>query len=233
LVAADDLYRQALMLDPNDPEILDAYSQGLANRGRLSEAMRLREQLRTLEPFVPIFNIATARIMHVSGQNEAAIAILEAIPPSGAEVGSVRNLELAQAYAAAGRYQEAADTLLAIPAEQNRVSRRSVEDAARLLRNAPAKVPSPGTLPAFLDEMNFVYTHIGALDRVLERSERAVQVNDRPTLHAEFWSREYAPLRKTERFKALMRNAGLVDYWRARGWPDLCRPAGADDFVCD
>jgi hypothetical protein len=24
-----------------------------------------------------------------------------------------------------------------------------------------------------------------------------------------------------------------VDYWRARGWPDLCRPMGADDFVCD
>ena len=26
---------------------------------------------------------------------------------------------------------------------------------------------------------------------------------------------------------------GLVDYWRARGWPDLCRPMGVDDFVCD
>ena len=41
------------------------------------------------------------------------------------------------------------------------------------------------------------------------------------------------PVRKTERFKALVRKAGLVDYWRARGWPDLCRPMGADDFVCD
>ena len=26
---------------------------------------------------------------------------------------------------------------------------------------------------------------------------------------------------------------GMVDYWRARGWPDLCRSMGADDFVCD
>ena len=43
----------------------------------------------------------------------------------------------------------------------------------------------------------------------------------------------YAPVRKTERFKAYVRKAGLVDYWRARGWPDLCRPMGADDFVCD
>jgi hypothetical protein len=47
------------------------------------------------------------------------------------------------------------------------------------------------------------------------------------------WDPLYAPLRKTERFKTLMRDAGLVDYWRERGWPDLCRPVGADDFVCD
>ena len=40
-------------------------------------------------------------------------------------------------------------------------------------------------------------------------------------------------LRKTERFKAFMRKAGLVDYWRARGWPDLCHPVGADDFACN
>ena len=46
------------------------------------------------------------------------------------------------------------------------------------------------------------------------------------------WFTEYAPLRKTERFKTLVRKVGLVDYWRARGWPDRCRPMGADDFVC-
>jgi hypothetical protein len=40
-------------------------------------------------------------------------------------------------------------------------------------------------------------------------------------------------MRKTERFKTYVRNVGLVDYWRARGWPDLCRPVGAEDFVCD
>ena len=40
-------------------------------------------------------------------------------------------------------------------------------------------------------------------------------------------------VRKTERFKALVRNSGMVDYWRARGWPDRCRPVGADDFICD
>jgi hypothetical protein len=30
-----------------------------------------------------------------------------------------------------------------------------------------------------------------------------------------------------------MREFGFVDLWKARGWPDLCHPIGADDFVCD
>ena len=34
-------------------------------------------------------------------------------------------------------------------------------------------------------------------------------------------------------FKAFARNAGLVEYWRAKGWPEFCRPIGVDDFVCE
>ena len=109
--------------------------------------MSLREQLRTLEPFVPIYNIFHAAIMQLNGQNEAAIPLLEAIPSGGA-VNFFRNIYLARAYAAAGRYGDAADTLLAIPANTISLSRRSVEDAARLLRSAPAKAGAPDALPA-------------------------------------------------------------------------------------
>ena len=42
-----------------------------------------------------------------------------------------------------------------------------------------------------------------------------------------------APVRKTERFKAYARKAGMVDYWRARGWPDMCHPATRGDFACE
>jgi adenylate cyclase len=39
--------------------------------------------------------------------------------------------------------------------------------------------------------------------------------------------------RKTPRFKEYVRKIGLVDYWDRFGWPDLCRPVGDDDFVCN
>ena len=33
--------------------------------------------------------------------------------------------------------------------------------------------------------------------------------------------------------KQVLRDLGLVDYFRASGkWPDICKPAGKDDFEC-
>ena len=95
----------------------------------------------------------------------------------------------------------------------------------------------PATLPA-LDfaqgELGFVYVYVGAPDRVLDYPERLVASNGLIVQAVRYlWSPEFAPVRKTERFKAFVRAAGFVDYWRARGWPDHCRPVGADDFACD
>jgi hypothetical protein len=137
---------------------------------------------------------------------------------------------LARAYAVAGRYEEAANTLLLI---NTQVSRKSVEDAARLLRSAPAKASKPEDLPALEERLNFVYALVGAPDRVLEHPERALAAGmaNGGALRM-VWHEFNAPVRKTERFNKLMRDAGVVDYWRARGWPDLCRPVGVDDFEC-
>jgi hypothetical protein len=127
-----------------------------------------------------------------------------------------------------GRYSDAADALLAIPPGE--FSRQIVEDAARLLRTAPAKVAMPRELPD-LNNLSFVYAYIGAEGRVFEYAERLQTAGAGGT--GFIWYPSYAAVRKTQRFKAYVLAAGLVDYWRARGWPDLCRPVGADDFVCD
>jgi len=79
-----------------------------------------------------------------------------------------------------------------------------------------------------------VYAHVGALDRVLEYPERAVEIGFlEVTAIYPLWLPEYAGLRKSERFKKFARDAGFVEYWRARGWPDLCRPTTCDQFECD
>lgn len=47
------------------------------------------------------------------------------------------------------------------------------------------------------------------------------------------WTDSGRKLRHTEEFRALVRRSGIVEYWKARGFPAACRPDGEDDFRCD
>jgi polyphosphate kinase 2 (PPK2 family) len=47
-----------------------------------------------------------------------------------------------------------------------------------------------------------------------------------------FWLPLTAHARETEEFKNIVRDFGLVDYWREFGWNDYCSPVGEDDFEC-
>jgi TolB-like protein len=46
------------------------------------------------------------------------------------------------------------------------------------------------------------------------------------------WDEGLSGVRKQPGFKQLMRDAGLVDYWRKFGWGDYCKPTTGDDFEC-
>ncbi len=238
--AVEDLRKQALAQDPN-PDALDAFSSSLAAAGRVKEALAMRQELRTLEPFVPLFNYITADIMIDAGKSKDAIPILEAVPASIST-----NTVLAHAYAVEGRYQDAADTILAMKKMAGAPDPETVEAASRLIRSAPNKVTAPETLPALKEQLSFVYLYVGAPNRVLDYQESQVANYPKAKLASQaarflllgngdtryLWAPDYAPVRKTERFKSFVRKLGFVEYWRARGWPDSCRPVGADDFTC-
>jgi TolB-like protein len=225
---ANDLYRQAVALDPTDPEVLESYRFMLANAGYLSAAVRIGEQLQMLEPFVPIYNIHRAEMMQLTGANDESIRILEAVP-LGTDMYS-RNSDLARAYAVGGRFQDAADTLRGMRTSQ--VSRETVDAAAGIIGSAPAQASNPARLPAIDGSLNFVYAFVGANERTLERHERSLDIGSIASLYW-LWDPLNASLRKSQTFRSIIRRTGLPEYWRAKGWPDLCRPVGTDDFACD
>lgn len=47
------------------------------------------------------------------------------------------------------------------------------------------------------------------------------------------WIPDFAEFRKTPHFKRLVGDYGMVDYWRANGFPPQCRSLGDDAFECD
>jgi hypothetical protein len=187
----------------------------------------MRLHLRAQEPLVPIFNHITATVLWENGQNDEAIEILKASSPT-----FVSRLYLARVYASMGRYNEAADALRDIPSGV--CLPEVVEKAIRLLRTAPAQAASQETTLS-AGALGFVYLYAGAPDRVLDFFEVLAEagVPAIGNLASFLWAPTYAPVRRTERFKAYVRRAGMVDYWCARGWPDLCHATTGGDFECN
>lgn len=65
---------------------------------------------------------------------------------------------------------------------------------------------------------------IGAPDRVSDWFEDEIKMGYDSSMDVFVWASAYAGIRQMERFKAYVRAGGKIDHWRARGWPDLCRP---------
>jgi hypothetical protein len=221
-IAGLDLYLRALALDPDNPDILNTYSVTLAELGYLKQALLVRQRLLALEPLVPLFNGTTSLMLWANGQTDAANAL---VPNREAQQGAMITASL-------GGYGEAADLLQAIRIDDVVLSEKT-QTAARLLRTAPSVAASPQSLPQ-LGILGWVYLYVGAPDRVMEYHEGNTKIGYRGGMEiAPLWAPAFAQVRKTERFKTFIRDTGMVTHWRDRGWPDLCRPVGADDFVCD
>ncbi|HEY5624561.1 MAG TPA: hypothetical protein VIV14_12440 [Gammaproteobacteria bacterium] len=47
------------------------------------------------------------------------------------------------------------------------------------------------------------------------------------------WLPHLSEVRRLQGYKELVTSINLVDFWRASGWSDHCRPVGADDFTCE
>jgi TolB-like protein len=224
MVEAEDAFRQALTLNPNQADGLHGLSQLLAALGRIKESLAMREHLQAGEQFITNYTADTAEIYWLDGDTEKAVAMLQPFRPG-------RTLELALVQASAGRYREAAAALREMPATNYPAG--MLEAAAKVLESAPAKAAAPEALPR-LGNLSFAYMHVGVPERVLEFYEDEVRGDYfQPISATWFWHPTYAAVRKTERFRKVARDLGLVAYWRARGFPAQCRATGADDFACD
>ena len=218
-----ETFAKAMALDPTNPDGLHIYSDTLADLGYVKRSLPLRQQLQQLEPFVPVYKAITARILGAAGDYDQAIALLS-------ELGARGSPETARIYAAKGKYAEAADLIRETPGFE----KAQLDATAQVLRKAPARA-TPGELSAIRHPaLSFAFPFVGAPERAMDAYEAALKIGYvGPGNNVYLWTPPLANVRKTERFKAYMRNVGMVDAWRKLGWPDLCRPMGADDFVCD
>jgi len=211
LLPGEELFSKALALDPLHPDTMHFYAYLLSAVGRVKEAIAMRERLMRIEPLAGLYTANYEAMLWADGQDDALNARLREPPPSSGFLATF----LGGMYAAQGRYAEAAERLLrAVP-----ISRAA---------------GSAQSLPRLGLELDFVYVHVGAPELVMQAYEDAL-AGGVPAFgdYVLLWHPSYAPVRKTERFKAYVRRAGLVEYWRAKGWSKFCKPTTGDDFECE
>src|SRR5665213_3344071 len=188
LFDAEKSLRQALSLDPLNPNALHWYGEFLVLTGRTKEAIAVREQLRTVDPLVPVFNAVTAEILLTAGDNARALSIVDALPSDYDPFTPIS----AEIYTAMGQYQKAADVVLSLP--RNAFPPGMIETAARLLRTAPAPAPREG-IP-YLVPFSFVFAYVGFPERALELSEHDADAGDAiPGQDYRFWQPNFRAAR--------------------------------------
>jgi tetratricopeptide (TPR) repeat protein len=194
--------------------------------GRTKEALAQELEASALEPFAPLQAREAADYLWLNGRNDEAIARAKTLRPAD------RAPALARIYASTGRFAEAADALTELTSAGANSDR--AREASRLLRTAPAASPQGLPRIALGIELEFVYLYAGAPERALDNIERRADAGFVSNGYVGLvWHPAYAAVRKTERFKTIIRKVGNVDYWRAKGWPEQCHPTTGDDFVCD
>jgi len=199
----EDAYADALSLDPYRPDMLQYSGDVFREVGRVKDALVKFRQLVEVEPLVPNSRAQYAQALWLDGQTDAAIKFLEDLGIS--TQGTLK--DLAQYHASLGRYKEAADVIARVP--QTGANAELLRTAASLLRSAPGKVQTPEKLPALGRLWGFIYLYIGVGERVLDSYEEEVTLT--PAQIAYLWHPSYADVRKTERFKALVRKLRIVD----------------------
>jgi TolB-like protein len=221
-IAAADSFVRAMALDPANSDALHLYSNFLADAGYVKRAIPLRRQLSVLDPSVRVFNGVTERINYAGGLND--------------EVIQHGTFVVWMALAAKGQYGEAAAFLEKVQAPLFPAAAR--ETAVRLLRAAPAKL-APAALPQGLGRSpsgfntSSIYAYVGVPEMVMESYEVGLKRGYiDPGEDVYLWAPSMTAVRQTARFKSYVRAAGLVDYWRQNGWPEVCHPTTADDFEC-
>jgi hypothetical protein len=84
--------------------------------------------------------------------------------------------------------------------------------------------------PRKLQDIAMAAAYLGDPDLALQAKSEEIRAN--PSRITSIWYPVMSEVRQLPAFKDFVREINLVDYWRAYGWADACRPLGTEDFEC-
>lgn len=233
LVAADRSFRHALARDPRAPDVISHYGRFLLTVGRLADAVKEFRRALEIDPLTPVRSEDLGGGLLFLGRYEEATKRLAEARRLG-DTGTYWNdlhidaargdWEDVRAIATTTWKAEGTDYRWLNPVIDYLEGRGSLPAALSAVASERGKI-HPGTIFA-------TYVYLGQFDEALAvlRGEGAIK-GESGALDLQMWLPVFSGLRRRPGFGQLMKDLGLVEYWRATVWADDCRPAG-NDVVC-
>jgi TolB-like protein len=227
-VATNDWSRaeQALSrLEDHKWALLPVHLELLVKVGQASEALELGERMFRRDPFSALINVYLQHAYAVSGMTDQALEQSELLWEKWPTPGAAQEAMLAafaQDDPAVIRYWlerllASGDDSATNPAMAERFD--NPQFALDWLRQAEFDTPADRYIaPAWA-------AYLGDAELALDLMRKS------PDPWA-FWMPHNAEVRQLAGFKDLLREVGLVDYWREFGWGDYCKPLNEEDFEC-
>jgi adenylate cyclase len=231
--ARERLLRQGLDQDELNGTLHNYYSSLMHEAGLISEALAFAQRGVALDPLSTSKRRNLASLLAVTGDTEASRDIIESMADAYPDDPVHWEARMRTAFWS-GRYQDAI-ALLDAPASQARSARAKAcwRHAANAMADSAADAQSlqrviacrrNGDIPSV--QALIVLAALGGMDEAFAEA-RIIFVDEQRSGHEIMFSPAASSMRRDPRFMPLMRDLGLLAYWRSSGrWPDFCREPG-------
>ncbi|MEP7313471.1 MAG: TIR domain-containing protein [Pseudomonadota bacterium] len=235
--------RRGLAESSNGGDSFLSYGSLLLVLGHPREAAEAFGKARLREPLDSSYTIMKQISHEMAGQNQAAEEEYQrALTASNPNRAVLEGSALVQAMGV--RDRATIDRLLPRAIEAGGPAQIAINGAAlKYLDDAPA---ARREFHRLIDEPSFqgdVFgmaavavwaAYFGDAPLALDALQRTARSNAAfESWGISLWRPVMQPVRRLAGFKDLLRDQGLVDYWRKSGnWGEFCKPVGANDFEC-
>jgi tetratricopeptide (TPR) repeat protein len=227
------LFEKIRTIGSNDSNIVHWEASLHIRLGYFDELIEPLTEVYRLDPLNEHIGWSLAAALNFSGQPGKAAGIL-----TGLEFFSYRQYVLGLTAIYRGDFEQARDLLRdvrmrsgVLPAVYADLLIDALENSALMEETAQKFVLATET--GDLEKcVSFESLLILGSPRVFDLGMDPYTDITRMQIHAQVWNNWGVAIRQDPRFKEWVEALGYVDFWRKYGWPDRCRPTGADDFEC-
>ena len=233
------LLRKAIAVRPTECGCeRQAYGDFLASVGRMEEAVKEFERARDMRPLAPFSNLRFAQALYIVGRIEEADEVLASTLTLWPDASSLRLLKIKSALWTR-RYEDAISQLGAPDLPLTSTQRAAFAQAFEALKsgNSALRAQSVAQLESFAGDARYndkvvvgVLAALGARTAALKAAANLMRA--RGLFDAEvLFEPNLAAARAEPGYAELVRNIGLIGYWRsAPNPPDICRDGAKPRF---